>query len=1257
MLSSDPVLSNHILQAASEAYLEGLQHLTPQEHVAAVKPLWETLDEAERLKLLTVPLDDLTTYAKEQAARAKAVADAEAAEALRLGHVIVSLEPPVDEVLEEGLARSRERGTWKVWHWAPEDMQCYDSDTFRKFLHEKVLTEEQLSVLPRDDPSAKIPERPAEAAFRQRMVDLITRISEQRVAHEEAMMARQKAGIAASTGRRGAADPQTAFRDIHIDLVTSMLSALEHEHESVYHHCLHPVCAYVCDMLPEDARKSTRTDLHYEDLESLLPDDVTRIYEFLTEKVDALSSKLRAEAKELEAEAGELDDEPIGDVDLFSLVDDGAAIRVNDKWLYHLQSRVLSEDGQPRRAKPEEDPKRLGLVLEWVYGTIVSTAEKARDAARRSLASQPPSPELAVDALVGALNEQTMWEARAKESRELLAQMLASRKEMAELAEKHDMRAVTPPPRGPAAAAAAREGEPAAPADANGDGSAPSPELPDHVYITVLKREALLTAAKLHFLSYEHQAAQRNLRSLTAQLRQGEPQFERLKRELDEVKAAPSRSLEGTYRTTAEMERARKQLADAAIEEQIHVQAALRQTGTRLQKIVETRGEVEMALRSRDAEMGQLSNWRAKVLNLVKAYEAAMAAAAPLQHATAAGEVDEEGGEVDEAQRALIAAVKSATRQEEELQRLRSQFRTDVRHQLYSSEDDLVIFSNIKRQLKDVEQRLETGRVALQHLEAFVLNVACDDPGIVISSHLILPFLQQRLDTKALEFAAQRAAAALDEVMQMEVRYNKLTKFSGLWKGQECEQLCSGVCGASLPLISGLIFTVLRLLQLEDADRQRQEKEKKAKAKLKAKEKLRMEKEKERADREAREQAAKAQAEEEARAAAAREEEEKRRRAQEVEELRRKEEELMERRRAELLAQEGSYWQKRAQQEELIAAQIEIEQELMRQALENGDLAAGGEGEFESAGARAAGRRSKGAKDKDKERQPARERQPRDAKGAGKERAERGEKVAPRKIKSDTKPATAEGPAAVAVVNGISRESSPPLPEAATSPLAPMSPDRPESGVPALPSTPQNASGQPSATLQAEPPLPVAPVAPQGGPPVAGSFPASAGALPPVLPVPVAGPQPPHALPPTVIPIPVGVPLPSGMVAPLPLVTQMPLPPGAIRPPPPPPHVAQPPIVPGQHSRSASADSGSPTRPMPGPQGVPHFPPGSFPPGMGPPMPPHMVYMPPVAPGGAPPQASVRLHTHFPMLCPQVNYTGVVSVPSAYLNALPVADG
>lgn len=69
---------------------------------------------------------------------------------------------------------------------------------------------------------------------------------------------------------------------------------------------------------------------------------------------------------------------------------------------------------------------------------------------------------------------------------------------------------------------------------------------------------------------------------IISDLVQGEPEFDRLKRELEEVKNAP-RGLEGTFRSAAEMERHRAAAADAAIEEQLEVQTSFRQHGARLQ--------------------------------------------------------------------------------------------------------------------------------------------------------------------------------------------------------------------------------------------------------------------------------------------------------------------------------------------------------------------------------------------------------------------------------------------------------------------------------------------------------------------------------------------------------------------------------------------------------------------------------------------------------------------------------------------------
>ncbi len=64
-----------------------------------------------------------------------------------------------------------------------------------------------------------------------------------------------------------------------------------------------PASTQVVDIVAPAPRLST---LHsFEDLENLLPDDVSRIVEWLTEKVDALSTKLKPEPKDEDEVRGE----------------------------------------------------------------------------------------------------------------------------------------------------------------------------------------------------------------------------------------------------------------------------------------------------------------------------------------------------------------------------------------------------------------------------------------------------------------------------------------------------------------------------------------------------------------------------------------------------------------------------------------------------------------------------------------------------------------------------------------------------------------------------------------------------------------------------------------------------------------------------------------------------------------------------------------------------------------------------------------
>jgi len=639
-------------------------------------------------------------------------------------------------------------------------------------------------------------------------------------------------------------------------------------------------------------------ELHFEDLDRLAPEELARLAEWLVERVDALAVKLRADVpgadggkegggdggKEAddggggdkqpppdgdgaapaaaaavpaagdgqEAEADEDDDdEAMGDVDLFALTPDGDALTVDPRWLGHLAARLLGCDGAPRRAAPGEDPRRCGLVLEWMYGSIVSTAEKARDGAKRPLPSRaPPTTQRAHEALARALEDQAQWELRARQARDLLAALLRSRHEAAELAGRgYDLRPVpapaallepaAPPSGGERAAAgegagAAEAGAPAAAgaaaaAAASSSPSSPSPPppppnsagTPDHVVVAMLRREAVLTQAKLHALVYDHIQGDRALRATRAQIRQAEPGLERLRRELDVLKQGGGRAAADHppapphgFRTAAEAERHRHQVADAAIGEQLEAQTALRERGLRVQQLHDRRQRLEYEAARREGEVKQLQGWRATVGSLADRYAdlsaqvaletaAALAAAAAAAGEGAAAAKDEQqadgteteaaaGGDDDEAatgEAAAAAAVAPAALAQPlkapaavtpaalQLAKMRAHFAKDVRKQLYTDADDRAFFDRVKAEVRAVDGRLADGRAALLHLEGAMCNVACDDPGAAVGASLALPMLQERLDAAAAEFAARRAKEAEEDVIRMEVSVCLLVRF------------------------------------------------------------------------------------------------------------------------------------------------------------------------------------------------------------------------------------------------------------------------------------------------------------------------------------------------------------------------------------------------------------------------------------------------------------------------------------------------
>ena len=66
----------------------------------------------------------------------------------------------------------------------------------------------------------------------------------------------------------------------------------------------------------------------------------------------------------------------------------------------------------------------------------------------------------------------------------------------------------------------------------------------------------------------------------------------------------------------------------------------------------------------------------------------------------------------------------------------------------------------MQTQQHQLAQDFEAGSAELSLLEAHVLESACDDPGALLLPHLILPYLQKRLEAEAAQFHAQTDAGS-----------------------------------------------------------------------------------------------------------------------------------------------------------------------------------------------------------------------------------------------------------------------------------------------------------------------------------------------------------------------------------------------------------------------------------------------------------------------------------------------------------------
>jgi hypothetical protein len=599
-------------------------------------------------------------------------------------------------------------------------------------------------------------------------------------------------------------DHQLNIRNNQVELITLMLEALDQEHELLYHAFLFPVTEFVCEKLDANNRESSREELFFEDLEKLSVADVGKICEFLTEKIDGLSSRMKSGDSETEenenanakngspsavvnnsADSEEGTEEGMGDVDLFQLNEEDkdkeaksskgepaeALLVVNPKWLQHLEERCLSEDGHPTKVTEGQDPDRVGLVLDWVYGSIVSTAEKSRDAAWKQLGRSPPDVVLVYETFLKGLLEQYLLEKKRKKAKCYLEEMVRSRKLNQELAEQvMEMQ---------------QEQMEANKMVSTNPSEDLSDFLPDHIIHEMLKREKLLTDSKLYALRFEQESCEKKLTGIKAQLRQAEPEFERIKRELAEMKSNPKVANgangsggDGTYRSQAEMERHRAQLQDAAIEEQLEVQTGYREQGMQLKVLYGKRQQCEIEMNQNDTQIKQLSTWKRTIEDMTERFgkileEQRESKEQRRQHQdglsntpTAAGNNNNSNNKSSKLSLSTPEDIEQAGGTHE---KLRAHFHKEIRRQLYTEKDDRQFFDRIKTVLLDLEKRIDAGCAALSHMETIIVNLACDDPGAVIGSNLLLPRHQRNIDLGAQKHMQQKAKEAEDEILRLEV--------------------------------------------------------------------------------------------------------------------------------------------------------------------------------------------------------------------------------------------------------------------------------------------------------------------------------------------------------------------------------------------------------------------------------------------------------------------------------------------------------
>eukprot|EP01025_Chloroclados_australasicus_P065657 TRINITY_DN8944_c1_g1_i2.p1 TRINITY_DN8944_c1_g1~~TRINITY_DN8944_c1_g1_i2.p1 ORF type:complete len:1698 (-),score=169.93 TRINITY_DN8944_c1_g1_i2:1184-6277(-) len=687
----------------------------PQEKVDKVKPYWQQLSSQQRCELLQLSLDDLHVHAKELVYRSRQRLE----QALQSNNPVLPFDlENYEEILNVGIQRLKDKGTWKLWTWM-SDKKFTDMESFRSFVEQNHMPEPLRALMTRDDSKM---ETKAETALRKRMQSVLNHVHSQTKQFQDELSGNKKlcfiskGSAAVSTNNR--VDVNQVILDKNVEFTKYMLSNISKEHELLNQSILMPIIDYITEVLPENKRRTTIRDLAYEDLEQLKPEEIGNICEWLMEKVDGLTAKWKLDP---EVDEEEEEEEVMGDIDLFQLSDDNKYLTINAKWLDHLQDRTLSSDGNPRKSKSDEDPDHVGLLLEWIFGSIVSTAEKAREGAKRMLGNQIPDAMAAFRTLLTGLEEFKIWKNYANDRRELLQDLDTLKQQL------HGVDISRVPASG-------------------GDVSQQTPLSQQHIY-TVLSREHTIQRAKELQLKFGVSLIVKEQANLQVEIRQHESQLQKYRRVLDVLRLQQEMISYQSSNSTSNAQ----QLAT----EQLEVQAHLNATGAALTQLHHKKAKLDSQKQAKEGEMVDINQCKYALQQLMdKLLEVYQA--------------KEERRDVDlEAINNHDLLIFNNADPQSAMQCIAEYFENFWHCALTTRVEEQGLRAKMQNELEICEEKADELKAVLGHLEMHFLNVSCDDPGTIIGAWLALPMLQDRLEQKAFDFATKLAEKAQTEMLRL----------------------------------------------------------------------------------------------------------------------------------------------------------------------------------------------------------------------------------------------------------------------------------------------------------------------------------------------------------------------------------------------------------------------------------------------------------------------------------------------------------